>query len=389
MQSGTVEARSEKALRAELEKDGSKVFYVLREKKISALGKLMSFSFGFSAMERIHFFRNLSAMTDAGLLLTQTFRVFEEQSLKQNHKKTYAIMRSDLENGKKLSQAMTRYPRYFSEFITETVNVGEVTGTLTSTLDRISVDLEKDYELHRKVVGAITYPLVVIAVMIIVMLIMILYVLPQITDLFDELDADLPLLTQIMLQGSAYVLTHIYAIGGVILGAIITFILLMKRVRFRYFIHYLILKVPIFGNLIREYNLAQFFRALELLVASGVSLIESVEIARKTLNNDVYKNALNQTRTVLIHGVPLSEALKPYPHIFPIQTQRIVEVGEQAGMYEKTFGRINTYYERSIHHQTQMLTTLLEPALMLMIGVVVGALALSIFLPIYQVSTFF
>ncbi|MDP2676661.1 MAG: type II secretion system F family protein [bacterium] len=389
MQTGRTEAPSDKKAREGLEKNGAKVFYLLREKKPGFLDKVFSFSFGFSPMERIHFFRNMAAMTESGLLLTQSFRVFEEQTQKYNHKKIFAKMRSDMENGKKLSHAMSNFPRYFSDFTVETINVGEVTGTLTATLDRISVDLEKNHELRRKVVGAITYPLVVMAVMMVVLLVMVLYVLPQITDLFAELNAELPVLTRIILLGSSFVLRHIYLIGAIVAGAVIAFILLMRRARFRYGTHYLILKTPIFGNLIREYNLAQFFRALESLIASGVSLIDSVEIAKKTLNNDVYRKALEETKSVLSHGVPLSEALKPYPHIFPIQTQRIVEVGEQAGRYEKTFARIHTYFERSINHQTQMLTTLLEPILMIVIGVVVGALALSIFLPIYQVSTLF
>jgi type IV pilus assembly protein PilC len=155
----------------------------------------------------------------------------------------------------------------------------------------------------------------------------------------------------------------------------------------RYVLHYLILKVPVFGELALEFNLARFFRALETLFCSGVSLVKSVDIAKKTLKNDVYQRALDEAHPMLLHGSPLTEVLKTHPNLFPLQTQRIVEVGERTGKLEEIFKRITGYYERALRHKTQMLASLIEPILILLIGIIVGGIAISVFLPIYQLSS--
>lgn len=342
---------------------------------------------GFSKPEQIHFFRNLSTMLGAGLSIAEALRVLEEQTRGTGVKKAIHAMADDIKNGKKLSDAMRKHPRYFSEFLFETVNVGEVTGKLTDVLERISVELEHDYELTRRVRGAMAYPVVVIVVMIAVIVGLTAFILPKIADLFSELNAELPLPTKVLLGTSDFVEQHPFIITGVF-AAFGTIMYLLWRAReSRYYIHYAFLKAPIFGELAREFNLARFFRALESLFVSGVSLVRSVDIAKKTLKNDVYRRALDGAHPILMHGSPLTEALHLHPFLFPLQTRRIVEVGERTGKLEDVFARISAYYERALKYKTQMLASLIEPLLILMIGFVVGGLALSVFLPIYQLSS--
>ena len=148
-------------------------------------------------------------------------------------------------------------------------------------------------------------------------------------------------------------------------------------------IHYLILRIPLFGPLIKEYNLILFFRSLELLFSSGISFVYAVEIAKKTTTNDVYKKTLESIRPLLLHGVPLTAAIAPFTFLFSKQTQKIIWIGEKTGKLEESLNRLTGYYERSVDYKTRMLTILIEPILMIIIGIVVGGLALSIFMPIY------
>ena len=179
---------------------------------------------------------------------------------------------------------------------------------------------------------------------------------------------------------------YVFVSGGLII--FIASLLFAYRYRkIKYFFHFLFLKAPIFGEMAKEFNLARFFRSLESLVSSGVSLVQAVEISKKTLKNEVYRDALSSAHPILTHGGNLADALTHYPFLFPLQAQRIVEIGHKSGKFEEIFMRIAQHYERNLNHKTQVLTSLLEPILMVVIGVVVGGVALSIFLPIYQASS--
>ncbi len=355
-------------------------------KKLDFFSNYFRISFGFSKFERILFFRNLSAMLSSGLPLTAALEVLNDQVRGAGIKKALVTISKDIENGTPLSKAMRKYPKYFSPYIVDTLHLGEITGTLVNTLDRVSVDLEKNYELSRKVTQALAYPIIILIVMVILCTILTFYVLPKIAQLFYELKAPLPIFTRILLGAGAAISGHpiLFILCAVILILAIFFTLRTKKGHYAF--DYMLISLPVIGKIMKEYNLVKFFRALETLVSSGISWVEGVEVAKKTLNNDLYREAIETVQPILIHGETLSQALKPYPSLFPLQTQKILAVGEQTGRFENTLKNITVYYERSLEHTTQILTSLIEPVLMIIIGVVVGGLALSIFLPIYQIS---
>lgn len=384
-ESGTLTAFTAGRARRQLERDGRTVLFVLRDNtSTTSRGIEIPFLFsGFSMPDRILWFRNLALMLLSGVTITDALRVLQEQSGSRRVRKIMAQMIRDIENGQKLSRAMERFPRYFSPFLMESVNVGEVTGTLTGTLDRLADDLEHAYELQRKVKSALAYPMVVIAVMLATLAVLMIYVLPKIADLFRELNAELPLPTRILLATSTFLQTKPYIVAAVIAGLVTAFTLVMKNSKGRYFMHFLFLKFPILGVLVREANLALLFRSLESLYASGISLMRSIEISEKTLTNEVYKKTLRAMQPLLIYGVPISELMKSSPFLFPPQAQRILEVGVRAGRLEECFGHLSAHYNKAVNHRTQLLTSLMEPFLMIMVGLVVGGIAVSIFLPIY------
>ncbi len=381
---GSIAASSKKKAIKELKKDGSTVLFVIADKNALSFGKKLILLSSFSMMSKINFFRNLSAMLAAGVSIADTLRTFKEQEHSKKTKKVFTAMIQDVENGDRFSEAMKKHPKYFSEFLVETVNVGEVTGRLVATLDRISEDLRYQYDLKRTVMASMAYPAIVVCTMLVVLVGLMVYVLPQIASLFQELNVRMPLPTLVLFSISMFIQTYPFVVIGGIFGFILLFFILFRMKKGHYIFNYISIKLPIFGTLIKETNLALLFRTLEALFASGVSLMRSIDIARKTVKNDVYKRALDTLNPILIHGVKLSETLKPFPSLFPIQLQRMVEVGERSGKLEESFKNLNLYYDRSVRHRTQVLATTIEPLILIVVGIGIAIIALSIFLPIYD-----
>ena len=387
LKQGTISALSPSFARRKVDGKDTTVLSIKRDGD-SLFSKQISLSIsGFPYTEKINFYRDLSIMIQSGLSLVESLRVLKEQLTGSGVKKAVESVAQRVEGGESLSRAMRDHQKYFSLYIIETIHAGEQAGRLSETLYTISQDLQKDYEVRRKVISAITYPALVIAVMVAVAVAMMVFILPQIAFLFEEFDTPMPLPTRILIGLGNYFADNPLFLPAVSITSIAAFIIALRTKKGRYIIHSMFLKTPVFKKLIKNYNLVIFFRALGSLIASGTPFVRSVEIAEKTVKNDVYRKTIASTRPALLHGVRLAEVLEPYPKLFPPQTQKIIQVGESTGNLEVTFERITEYYEEAVDHQTKILTVMIEPILMLLIGVVVGGIALSIFLPIYQAAS--
>ena len=380
---GFVSSVSGLKAKRDLTRDGSSLLLFSKEKSSDLQIDLPFFS-GFSLGEKIYFFRNLATMIDSGISIIESLEIISEQVKSKSVKKAILKMAEDVRNGRKLSDAMKKFPKYFPLYIIENVNMGIVAGRLNETLDRISNDLEKDDELRKKVMGALAYPMIIVLVMIVVLIIFMFYVLPGLVQIFADIEAPLPLPTRILLFARTFIETNPFLIPAILLIKVLLLVLGMKFKKTRYFLHYLMLKIPIFGELIKDYNLVLFFRSLESLSKSGVQIVSTVEIAKETTNNEVYKRALDKVKPLLLQGIPLSEALSPFNFLFSKQTRKIIMVGERSGKMDDSFCRVSSYYIRTVDHRTKMLTVLIEPILMLILGGLVAILALSLFLPLYS-----
>jgi len=230
------------------------------------------------------------------------------------------------------------------------------------------------------------YPAVIVVVMIGVIVILSMVVLPKIAELFIELEVPLPLPTRALLATGGVIGHHPWelGVGGAIAAAGLAYFLRLPAGRST--VDRALLRIPVFGTLIKEFNLVRFFRATGSLVASGASLVRSVAIAKKTVKSRPYRAAIEAIEPLLLHGTMLSETLKPFPRLFPEQARHMIAVGEETGRFDDTFRHLTEYYERTIRHKVGMLTAMIEPILMVIVGVIVGGLALTIFLPLYQAS---
>jgi type IV pilus assembly protein PilC len=386
---GTVSALSLKKARQEISRSGNTIIYLGRQSILPSWRARLSVLFSSHRVEQINFFRHISSMMGGGVSLPDALSVLRSQTRNRYLKRALPVMITDIKNGQKLSAAMAKFPKFFPSYIVETVVVGETTGDLSLMLERVADGLERNYELSNRVVAAVAYPIIVFVVMLAVLLALLLIVLPHIEQLYKELQAPLPTVTKVVLFISVVLRHYPYAAIGVPVVIIALWYAALRNRRGRYFLHSLTLKLPLFGSLVKEFNLARFFASMHMLTKSGISLLQSVEVAKKTVGNDVFRRALDAAQPVLVHGIPLSTALESYQKLFPPQIIRVLEVGEKTGNLERSFNNIKAFNERAVNHKTQILTTLIEPIMMLIIGVLVGGLAFSVFLPIYNVSNAF
>jgi type IV pilus assembly protein PilC len=391
VQTGTVYAiaRVHAQMRIEQLFVGATVLVLARQTSLLSLLAKIEVPFLTRAMtgaEEIVFYRNFASMLGVGLPMSSTLGVLADQARSEKMKKVLAELQKMVENGKPLSASMLAHPKHFPEHICETLRVGEATGNMVPTLDQISTNLERDYEISRKVIGAITYPLVVMAVLILVAGLLITMVLPKIVALFEEMNAELPIFTRILVGIGNILSEHPLELAVLFVATVAISVSTYRTEKGKYVIHGFFLKTPIFGELIKEYNQVRFFRAMKTLFASGIALAEASEISVKTMRNTVYQKAIRDSHEALLRGTKLSETLMQYPSLYNLQTRRMLEIGEQAGKYDETFDHLTKHFERSVHYRVQIMNSVLEPILILIVGAVIGGLALSIFMPIYSAS---
>lgn len=372
-----------------LQRSKNTVLYVQRHTTLSNNQTIKKPSLlSLSSVQRILFFRNLAMMLDSGICLSDALHNSIKQVRGFGISRAMTQIYENVSNGKKLSTTLSEYPTLFPLYITKTIEVGEQSGTLPNTLDRISRDLEQSYELRRKVIGAITYPLIIIFFMIITAILLIVMVLPQIIKLFSDLDAPIPTTTRILQTFGEFLSTYPLHVFFSIVTLIIIFSLLMKIRKFRLVIHTSLLYIPIFGNLMKEYSLTIFTRSLGTLLSSGVTFVQALDTVKDTLKNESYIENIELMYPIVLQGGAFSDAMRISSFHFPDQFRYLVEVGESTGKLRTSFEKASTHYERSVIFQTQILTTVLEPILMLIAGLLVGYLAFSIFGPLYSIATF-
>jgi len=375
-------------VRRSLEKEGNVVIYVKPASASVLSGLNVSLTVSMTKIQRILFFRNLSMMLDSGIALSTALSSMASQEKRSGLRTVLQTVQADVSNGGKLSVALAKFPSIFPVHMTKLIEVGEESGTLSETLDRISLDLEHAYHLHRKVIGAITYPLIIIAFMILAAVLLVVVVLPQITVLFAELDAELPLATRILQSAGVFIATYpLHLIAGLV-SIVVAFSLALRNQRFRLIVHATILRIPVFGNLIREYTLSVFTRSLATLLSSGVTFVQALEIVKGTIKNESYIQVIETIHPLVLQGGSFSDTMQSAPFHFPEQLRYLVEVGEDTGKMRISFEKAAAHYDRSVVFQTQMLTTVIEPILMIVAGIMVGFLAYSIFGPLYGVSSF-
>lgn len=336
--------------------------------------------------EKATFFRLLAVMINSGLPLIKSLRtlgVQQEKSPKLS--RSLFEMAQAIEGGKSLSESMAIYPEIFNEAQVGMVHAGEASGQLNKTLKELADDVEKTAGLTGKIRGALIYPIAILSLLVVVIFVMMVAVVPQLTKLFSQTGRELPLPTQILINVSSFCQNYwpvvILGFAGLIFGVGV-----WKKTRGgKYLWDYMMIKLPIFGPLIQKASLSKFSRSLSSLMSSGVPIIKAIEITANAIGNEVYKRRLILTAEDMRRGIPMAENMAD-SKLFPTMLVNMVEVGEQTAQLETVTLKVAEFYDEEVDTVVQALTKVMEPLIIVVIGVTVGGLVAAIMLPIIQLT---
>jgi len=355
--------------------------------RMSEKGKefnLPSFGGGVDSKELAIFTRQFSVMIDAGLPLVQCLEILSSQQENKTFQKVLAGTRGAVEGGSTLSAAMKQYPKVFDPLYTNMVEAGETGGILDTILQRLAAYIEKNVKLQRAVKSALVYPIGVLTIAAAVITLLLWKVVPVFATLFAGLGVDLPLPTRIVI-GLSHFVGSIF--GFLIFVAIIGFVVGLKvwygTPGGRMAIDTIILKLPVLGLLMRKIAVARFTRTLGTLISSGVPILEGLDITAKTSGNAVIEKALTQVRKSLEEGKSLTDPLKE-SEVFPGMVTQMIAVGEQTGAMDAMLQKIADFYEEEVDAAVKDLLTALEPIMIVFLGLVVGGVVISMYLPLFS-----
>lgn len=331
-------------------------------------------------------FRLLAVMINAGLSIIKSLKTLALQNEKiPRLSKTLAQMADAIEGGKSLSGAMEQYPEVFSEAEIGMVHAGEASGQLNKTLRDLAEDVEKSASLMGKIKGALVYPIAIMALVVVVVFVMMIVVVPQLSKLFSQTGHDLPLPTQIMMGISDFSVNYWPLILLIVSVSFVAITAWKKTKSGKYFWDLMLLKLPIFGNVIQKGTLAKFARSFGNLLGSGVPIIKSLEIVGNAIGNEVYKERLFLTAEDMKRGIPMAENMAE-SKLFPSMLVNMIEIGEQTAQLENVTQKVAEFYDEEVDNVVNALTKVMEPMIMVIVGVVVGGIVAAIMLPIIQLT---
>jgi type IV pilus assembly protein PilC len=333
------------------------------------------------------FSRQFATMIEAGLNVVTALVILEEQTEDKKLAKVVTELRADVEGGLLLSEAMARHPRVFSRLFISMVEAGEAAGILDVVLDRVAFQIEKETRIKRRVKGAMMYPLMVMGFAGLVLVGMLMFLVPIFVDIFAELGGDLPLLTQIVVNLSDVLRSYYFVVFPVIGAMIYGFFRLKKTDRGRRVWDGFRMRIPFgVGAIVVKVGMARFSRTLSTLVAAGVDIIRSLEITGSTAGNSLIEDATAVVRERVHQGVPIAIPLED-EKIFPPMVSQMVRVGEETGELEKMLGKIADFYEDEVDSSIATLTSVIEPLMMIGVGMVVGVIIISMYMPMFKLLT--
>lgn len=355
------------------------------EKKKGVGFKLPTLGGKVKAKEIVVFTRQFATMIDAGLPLVQCLDILGNQQPNKVFKGVIKEVKTSVEGGATFADALKKHPKVFNDLYVSLVAAAEVGGILDTILNRLAVFMEKAEKLKGKVKGAMTYPVVIIIVALIVTAGLLLYVVPIFQKMFADFGGALPAPTQFVINLSNTLRSYWYTFMGGIIGLVVSIVQFYRTDRGRRVIDDLLLKVPVIGDLLRKTAVARFTRTLGTMISSGVPILEALDVVAKTAGNRTIETAVIKTRTALSQGKSFAEPLAE-TKVFPPMVVQMVSVGESAGAMDAMLSKIADFYEEEVDRSVDTLTSLIEPLLMVFLGVIIGGLVITMYLPIFKLA---
>ncbi len=382
---GVLEAANEAAVMAQLRMQQISPMKV-KAKPRDILAGVKLFKSRPKTRDLVAFTRQFATMIDAGLPLVQCLEILADQQPKEGFREVLRQVKSDVEQGATFADALRRHPKVFDDLYVNLVAAGEIGGILDTILNRLALYLEKADALKRKVKSAMVYPIAVIVVSIGVIALLLVKVIPVFEKMFSDFGGVLPGPT-LMVIGVSHFL-QVYLIYFLIAGAAAVFAVKQARARFERFrmaTDAFVLRLPIFGSLLKKVAVARFTRTFGTMLSSGVPILDALDICAKTAGNKVIEQGLMRTRTGISEGKTIAEPLAQ-AKVFPGMVVQMITVGEQTGAMDAMLGKIADFYEEEVDQAVSALTSLLEPMLMVFLGGTIGAILIAMYLPIFKIA---
>jgi len=382
----TIEASDRLALYGIIRSEGATVVSI-QEKKINLPSTSLSFGSlvgRIRTQDKITLAKNLGSMIEAGLPVTRALSVMGKQSKRKALQALLASLEADVTHGGTLSQALAKHQDVFSQLMISMVKAGEESGSVANSLSIVASQMEKSYQLVKKVRGAMIYPAVIIGVMIILSILLLIFMVPTLTATFEGIGIQLPLSTRILIAMSQFLInqTILFFSGVVLVGALVFGY--WRSDRGKRMIDSVSLRIPVIGEMVREVQVARTTRTLSSLLSAGVEIVAALGVTSEVLQNHHYKEALESAKNSIQKGEVLSALFAKYENLYPIFVSEMTAVGEETGKITQMLMGVATFYEGEVDQKTKDLSTIIEPLLMVFIGAGVGIFAISMLAPTYS-----
>ncbi len=358
------------------------------EEKAAKAGLSFSLGSGLTDKDLVIFTRQFGTMINAGLPLIQCLEILSTQSENAALRKAVGEIKTQVEGGSTFSDALRRHPKVFDDLYVNMVHAGEVGGLLDTILARLSKYIEKAMKLKGQIKSAMVYPSAILGIAFIVIAVLMIFVIPVFEKMFKDMSGGkmaLPAPTQLVIDMSNFAQSSWYIILGCIIAAVIGLKKVYATPKGKYRVDKILLKTPIFGDLIRKASVAKFTRTLGTLITSGVPLLEALTICAKTSGNKVIEEALINAKVSISGGKTISDPLAK-SEVFPKMVTHMIAVGESTGALDAMLGKIADFYEDEVDQAVTSLTALLEPMMMVFLGVVIGFIVVAMYLPIFTMA---
>ncbi len=336
--------------------------------------------------EMILFTRSLATMVNAGLPLLQGIDIMIEQTENLNFKRVLTQIGQDIEAGMTFSDALKKHPRVFSDLYSSMVRAGEASGNLDGILIQLAEYLEATEKLKRDIKSAMTYPIIALVIVVAIAAGLLVFIVPKFQEIFESLGGTLPAPTLMLINLSNFVRSSILIVLGAIFAVVVALRYYISTPSGRYQFDSLRLRLPVFGPLFRKVAVSRFARTMSTLTRSGVPVLGALEIVERTIGNEVIARAVAGSQSSIKAGATIADPLAR-SGVFPLMVTRMIDVGERTGSLDELLTKISEFYDQQVEAAIASLTSLIEPMLILFLGVVVGGMVLALFLPIFKLST--
>lgn len=386
-ESGRVEAGSVEEAAAAIQKDGWYIISLRLGDHPGPLGSLFVNKPKFTALERILFTDHLASMIESGTPLVEALETFGEEEKKSQVAFIGEIV-SNVKQGKKLSEVIKKFPKIFSSYYASLVAAGELSGRLDETFKHLAKELQREYEFKERIKSALIYPSLVLTAALLVIILLVFLVIPKITELTKSFGGDLPLATRIVAGVSTFLTRYGPFVIGAFIICCIGFILLLRNAKTKAKIDPYLLRVPLIGKILRFYVLSQMLRLIGSCLSYGIPLTKTIDAVEDVVSNCVYKDACVRLKKRIVHGMDLAQALGlEGKFLFPPFIIRSVRGAEKTGNVDSALLRLSSFFENDVDRNLKRMTELIEPVLTIILGVIVGAIALAVIGPIYQLTS--